>query len=257
MRLIAMSSHNRLKQKQESLRNYCNQIDRLLSRIRVYAPNWQSNLLQPTSTTNHSLVILVSSQKGLCGNFNSILFDFFRKNNNLNNPAHIITIGKKAGDFVSNRLGIQPIIAIGELNKVNYLTIGNQIIAHIKKMVHPYSRVTLYSNYAKGFFTQLPLATVLIPFEEKSLSVNQKEPELIFEEPVDEILQELSERYVTARLQYVLFESLLAEQAARFISMDSSTRNANTILEATRIQYNKLRQAKITRELIELTGSLT
>jgi F-type H+-transporting ATPase subunit gamma len=56
-------------------------------------------------------------------------------------------------------------------------------------------------------------------------------------------------------IQHILFESLLAEQAARFISMDSSTRNAETILEETILWYNKLRQAKITKELTELIGS--
>jgi F-type H+-transporting ATPase subunit gamma len=54
-----------------------------------------------------------------------------------------------------------------------------------------------------------------------------------------------------------LFQSLLAEHAARFISMDTATRNANSLLETTRLEYNKLRQAKITKELTELVGSFS
>ena len=61
---------------------------------------------------------------------------------------------------------------------------------------------------------------------------------------------------IESELHYLLFESLLAEHAARFISMDTATRNAQTLLEETQLQYNKLRQAKITKELTELVSNI-
>ena len=65
----------------------------------------------------------------------------------------------------------------------------------------------------------------------------------------------LVQEYVFATIQQTLFESLLSEHASRFISMDGATRNADTMLEKAQLTYNKLRQAKITRELTELVGS--
>lgn len=77
----------------------------------------------------------------------------------------------------------------------------------------------------------------------------------MWEHTPHEVLDILALQALEVTIQHLLFESLLAEQAARFISMDSSTRNAEKILEETILWYNKLRQAKITRELTELTGS--
>jgi F-type H+-transporting ATPase subunit gamma len=80
--------------------------------------------------------------------------------------------------------------------------------------------------------------------------------EYLWDQAPTDILNQLSQQVLVAQIQYILFESLIAEQAARFISMDNSTKNANDLLETTKLQYNKLRQAKITRELIELSSSL-
>jgi F-type H+-transporting ATPase subunit gamma len=76
-----------------------------------------------------------------------------------------------------------------------------------------------------------------------------------WEQNPSDILDDLALQYLTATMYRLLFQSLLAEQAARFISMDNATRNAKQLLEDTQLQYNKLRQAKITRELTELSAS--
>lgn len=255
MRLIAMSSHGRLKQKQPFLKNYCDNIDILFERVRTQAPLWQNSLLIPSTTNNH-LVILVGSQKGLCGNFNSSLFDFFKKNIPTEHNRTIITVGKKATDFITNKMNSQPYFSFSQLTARNYLQVGRQIITFLKNASQPYSSVTIFSNVAKSFFTQSPHITHLIPIKNDPSCDGAKKGNVLLEQSVTDILDVLSDHYLAAHLQYVLYESLLAEQAARFVSMDNSTRNANNLLESTKLQYNKLRQAKITKELIELTGSL-
>jgi len=67
-----------------------------------------------------------------------------------------------------------------------------------------------------------------------------------------DLLDKIAPQYIASNINAVLLESILAEQAARFISMDTATRNAKNLLEETTLQYNKLRQAKITKELTEL-----
>ena len=69
------------------------------------------------------------------------------------------------------------------------------------------------------------------------------------------LVEHLTRQYVVSAIRKALLESLLAEHAARFVSMDSATRNAEKILETTRLKYNKLRQAKITKELLELADT--
>ena len=76
----------------------------------------------------------------------------------------------------------------------------------------------------------------------------------IWEQNPEELLTMITQQCVQATVHTLLFHSLLSEQAARFLSMDSSTRSAEGLLEQNKLQYNKLRQAKITKELTELTG---
>lgn len=79
----------------------------------------------------------------------------------------------------------------------------------------------------------------------------------MWKQPPQSIIKDLAYLYLTAKLHTILFQSLLAEQAARFLSMDNSTRNAEGLLELSKIQYNKLRQAKITKEINELVSSMS
>jgi F-type H+-transporting ATPase subunit gamma len=102
---------------------------------------------------------------------------------------------------------------------------------------------------------QFPKSTQIIPEQNSLPTEREQESDLIWDQSAEKSLNDLAFSYITARIQLLLFDSLLSEHAARFVSMDGSTRNANGILESTKLEYNKLRQAKITKELTELTGS--
>ncbi|MEX2437811.1 MAG: FoF1 ATP synthase subunit gamma, partial [Candidatus Babeliales bacterium] len=109
-------------------------------------------------------------------------------------------------------------------------------------------------------FSQKSQATPLLPMPNQHLDAVETSPhidfsEYVWEETPTNILNYLIRIYVQSTIEYALFESLMAESAARFISMDSSTRNAKDVLEELELEYNKTRQAKITRELSELMGS--
>ena len=120
-----------------------------------------------------------------------------------------------------------------------------------------FTSVTIISNTFKSFFVQKPTITQLIPFDQKKIIALVEPPAegYLWDEQPDKILDKLAAHYIEAQLQHLVFQSLLSEHAARFISMDNSTRNANSLLETTKLEYNKLRQAKITTEITELSGS--
>ena len=257
MRLISMSSRSRLKSKEDPLREYMQTSEFLLSRIQSHAPDWHHPFMSATEAYN-PLVILIGSQRGLCGNFNTVLFHFFEKTvlkPNLGGKIQIISIGKKAVNYIDNNPLYSVITKYPELHAKTYQSIAHDILSKLLEHETRFSHVTVFSNTLKTFFIQKPIETTLIPF------TGQKQESLIgpdyyWEQQPHEILDQLVLQVLQVQLQYLLFESLLAEHAARFISMDNATRNAQTLLEDTQLQYNKLRQAKITKELTELVGSM-
>lgn len=265
MRLVSMSAHSHLKNKQQTLAHYVTAIEHLFEKALRNYPHWSNPIIQPTAKSTQTLLILVGSQKGLCGNFNNMLFNRFTAQTDLSIYHHnaIITIGKKATDEIKKIAPHALIEAHEQFTTNTFLDISHQLIDHISSKEIPYAQVIMWSNIAKSFFVQKPKQTLLIPFKHISRSStpihHTKEQicteEYIWEYPATEVLSTLAQHYLEARIEQLLFESLLAEQAARFISMDGSTRNAQNLLDETRLQYNKIRQAKITKELTELIGS--
>jgi len=263
MRLISMSTHTRLRSRQEPLKQYQTTAQHLFLRIKHATPDWHNAILSPQSDEPKELYILVGSQKGLCGNFNISLFSLFNKTvlEKHTKPLSIIAVGKKAIDYLKDHK-IAPYKSFFPFNSSTLTTITSDILETILNESQPYTHVYVVSNVLKSFFVQRPHITNLIPFDlpedttRASSEIDTNQPtEYLWEQPVNEVLDALAIQCLNAQLEYLLFQSLIAEQAARFVSMDSSTRNADNLLEETKLQYNKLRQAKITKELTELVGS--
>jgi len=259
MRLISMSHHARLKYKEESLQKYAHELNMLFLKVKALAVQWQHEVLYPTTLTGRQLVIIVSSQKGLCGSFNTILFKFIHDayaKMYIRSPD-VIVVGKRARDYVQDHALGTIVHEIAQLSYKNIQENVQKISDYLVSSPVKYDRVTLYAHNPKNFFMQVPQAHVLVPFLQEEESTMAELGELMqdymWEQPADTLLPTLAQQCIQATLYNILFRSLLAEQAARFLSMDGATRNAKNLLETTTLQYNKLRQAKITREIIELS----
>jgi F-type H+-transporting ATPase subunit gamma len=263
MRLISMSARSHLKSKELPLREYMQTISSLLAQIQQHAPHWQNPLLNPLHDGPHNpLVIIIGSQRGLCGNFNTTLFHFFQKT--IAKAPHaggvipVIPIGKKAVIYCENNPLFKIIKSYPELHAKKIEAISQELTQLLESQQPAFTHVTIFSNTLKTFFVQKPQETPLIPLslktEEKSPNTNPIDYE--WEQSPTSLLDQLARQTILINLHYLLFESLLAEHAARFISMDNATRNAQTLLEETTLHYNKLRQAKITKELTELVSSM-
>lgn len=202
------------------------------------------------------LLILVGSQKGLCGNFNTELFAFFEKEiAHKSQQLSIIAVGKKAHDYA--RLGVGGVIkSFDEFSLVTLGQISRSITDYILTTSESYSSVQVYSNKSKSFFMQKPQTTTLIPFsfEQKVSEHEAVHEDYIWEQDSGEIMNFLVEKLLYMTVYELLFQSLIAEQAARFIAMDNSTRSASKLLDSTQLLYNKMRQSKITGELTDLIG---
>lgn len=258
MRIISMSAHSRLKTKQEPLSEYLNKLTTLLAHVQSVAPSWTHPRLMPTGDNTRPLIIVIGSQKGLCGGFNTQLSKFLNEyiQQHPSPHYHFTAIGKKPIDYLIDNYPDKLISSFPVLTARNFLTIAQELTDLIMTATPAYTSVTIISNVFKNFFVQKTTITPLIPFNPANVStVSSPAEEYIWDETPHNILNILAMQYIEAQFQHLIFQSLLSEHAARFLSMDSSTRNAHNLLNTTKLEYNKVRQAKITTEITELTGN--
>jgi F-type H+-transporting ATPase subunit gamma len=250
MRLISMSAHTRLLEKRRYLSEYKKTFEDLW--VSSY-PTLSQNEEEKKGPEGKDLCILVSSQKGLCGTFNTALFKFFEQQTpKVPKSTHIISVGQFANDYLRKHR-ITPIASYSTSSLAECSSVAHSATELIMKSPTEYRAVEVYSNIEKTFFVQQPQKTAIYPFKEPHEPVSVP---YLFEQNRELIKNALKKYLLSASLQSLLFESLLSEQAARFISMDSSTRNADNLINAMKLDYNKLRQAAITRELSELSATL-
>jgi len=262
MRLISMSGHLQLSHKTPLIENYKNELFKIIDIVQSYQfqenKNLKTNILNPdNSVSPKTLIIIIGSQKGLAGSFNSSLFHFFEKQISAEdfNKFSFITVGKKVTDFIKKHT--QPISNYDNFTMLSLYEIADKIFDTIINAKQPYTNIIVYSNYPKSFFAQIPKKQIIVPAKLNEATINAKSLEnYIWEQPMDQIYDNLINEYLHFSIQSILFNSLLAEQAARFQSMDNATRNAEELLATLKLQYNKVRQTKITREISELSASL-
>ncbi len=255
MRLISMSAHAQLKAKEGALVHYKKTLTSLLSAVHPEPTEKQS--ISDESVQKTELVILIGSQKGLCGNFNLPLHYLFEEHiKQINYPFEVITVGKKAHEYVTGKKKITPLVAFDQLTTTRYHAIAEKLYAFIVENKQ-FQTVTVISTIGLTFFNQKPTVTQLIPFvaQTNESQPAKVSPDIAFEQDREHMINFISDKLLKFTIEQLIFQSLSAEQAARFVSMDSATRNADNLLDQTRLTYNKLRQAIITKELAELTGS--
>lgn len=253
MRLISMSTHSRLRAKKTHLDAYHHEIQRvstLLGAKKGTAPELAE--LQ----NGHELILLIGSQKGLCGTFNSALFHFFEKHRQEHSSTSIIAVGKHAHDYLTAKK-LSSIAAFDQFSAQNFISICNKLCDMILTQ-RTLTKLVIYSNYPQTFFLQRPIITKKNIVHETGapIALTQEIPDIILEQPLTQIQQSLNKLALQTLLQKVLFESLLAEQSARFLSMYTATQNADKVIQEMKLEYNKLRQTKVTNELMDLASGI-
>lgn len=238
MRLISMSMHSRLRNQKTILETYTNEIKQIEEELRREKPATQPAWPSADRKQSQPVVILIGSQKGLCGAFNEQLFNFLRAEHQLESTDLVLTVGKHATEYIKKN-NILPYQSYDQFGASNFVIIANQLTTAL--LASGTTSVIIFSNKASTFLSQKPRkSTITVHYDlaENSLS------------------NYLNKLKLKSTLLHMLYESLLAEQAARFLSMDMAHRNADEILTKTRLDYNKTRQAYVTRELIELSGGM-
>lgn len=264
MKMVAASKLRRAQNAIESARPYVSKLDYMLSNlVSAIDDNYSHQLLQNRTEIKNIAIIVVTSDRGLCGSFNTNIFkdvsNYIQTDINVNFPnakVSIVSVGRKAVTFYkknkSSVIAEFPNIFTG-LKFETAKDIVNSVVESY--IAGNYDKVVIINNNFINILRQKVTINQLLPIagvaskEESTTNVDY-----IFEPDQKSILDELLPKLIDIKMWRALLESNAAEFAARMMAMDNATRNANDLIKALDLQYNKARQASITKEMLEIVG---
>lgn len=257
MQMIAASKLKRAQDAALSARPYVDKLTGISRGISEKTdPDSRNDYMKTLTNKNEKLLIIIAPDKGLCGglvtNLAREVLNFYKENKN----AIYITAGKKANGIVS---------LIGEQTSAAFdfgtILPSYDAVYPIMSLIDDYflnkktSEVHIANSNFVSVFSQNPTVKKLLPVSFES-DDNQKQQESLFEPSASELLPGLIRHYLEMNIYQALLESYLSEQAARMIAMQNATDNAKDIIEELKLLYNKLRQEKITNEILDISGGV-
>ena len=260
MQMVAAAKLRRAQDAAESARPYADRMSAVMSNLVSGVGDSESapRLLAGSGRSNIHLLILASSERRLCGGFNSSIVRLARSHiadlQNSGKTVKIITVGKKGREQIKRDFA-DLIINHVDLSEVKRISYGNaKSIADdilVRFSVEEFDICTIFYNEFKSVISQVPTALQLIPAVLKE-TANIDDAFYEYEPDETEILAELLPRAMSTQIFTALLENGASEQGARMSAMDSATRNAGDMIDKLTIEYNRSRQAVITNELIEI-----
>ncbi len=266
MKFIAAARLRRAQETAVSLRPYASGIREVLSSAMSRIENPEQFPLLTQRPEEKVLVLVTSGERGLAGAFNANVlraaFDFLRAKSD--KSVEVITIAKKGRDAFRKRSWK---IAAEYVDVTSRADLGKakEISAEVMKiyMAGGADSVYLIYNEFKNVMMQTLRVEKLLPLERSALGELEKGApppssadavDYIYEQPAAEIFNKLVPRYVEMQIYRMIAESSAAEHAARMTAMESATSNASDVIDALTLHMNKVRQAAITREIIEVVS---
>lgn len=249
MRLIAMSIQGKLNKKELAFKSYTELLAQVHAAYQAQqvAPSAVASISEESIASTQRIVVIVGSQKTLCGSFNEKLWAYIMAEQPQLLRAPCITVGTHATKLAQQH-NVPLHTTYDELSSATFIKVAQKLTQLIQDS--SWRQIIVLSNTQRTFFIQLPEKHVLtIPVQPATAQSQQSNNHAV------ELAGYLTMLHIQSKLIQILQSSLLAEQAARFLSMDTATRNADELLHRTRLAYNKARQTYVTRELIELTSS--
>ena len=260
MKMVAAAKLRRAQESAEKGRPYFIKMNNIILNLSGGISDKENapKLLSGTGNDQVHLCVIMTSDRGLCGGFNSNIIkkakSFFSKISNEGKELKIITVGSKGNDQLKRVYGKKIIenISFKESKNPNYFDadkVGKKIIEKFE--AGEFDVCTIFYNQFKNVITQIPQAQQIIPLnnvEDKNSSDESYE----FEPDEDEILSNLLPKNISTQIFKAMLENSASEQGARMSAMDNATRNAGEMVDKLTIEYNRSRQAAITKELIEI-----
>ena len=256
MKMVSAAKLRRAQENVVAARPYAKKLGEVLGRLTAIL-DADSSPLQQKREVKNALLVVVTSDRGLCGGFNTNLCKaaerFVREHKDEYPSLSVMTIGRKGYEYLKNRQKIyknQP----GVFAKLSYQTaafLAGEVIDGF--LAEEYDEVFLIYNAFRSVMAQDITLERLLPVAPPAAEPTEELPPVYIYEPDKEtLLKELLPKNVEVQIFRALLESNASEHGARMTAMDSATKNANEMIGKLTLQYNRARQAAITTELIEI-----
>lgn len=258
---MKMVSAAKLKKAQDAItamRPYANKLTELLQNLSATLDGDVGGTYTKTRKVEKVLLVVISSNRGLCGGFNSSIVKETAKiieKKYSNKDVSLLTIGKKANDILCKKF------AVIENNNTIFDSLTFDNVAEIAEKLmqffedEKYDKIELIYNKFKNAATQITTNEVFLPIvQEKETTSNNAVKDYIFEPSKEQIIEALIPKSLKTQLYKALRDSFAAEHGARMTAMHKATDNANELRDELLLQYNKARQAAITNEILEIVG---
>jgi len=263
MKMVSASKLRRAQNAIIKLRPYSAKLTEILQNLSDSIENTNAVAYFEERKIENVLIIVVSSNRGMCGAFNTniikavnnLVHDKYETQNSKGN-VELLCIGKKAGDFfvrraykITERLDH----IFDKLSFDNIVPVAEQLMNNFKNK--KYDKIEIVYNRFKNAATQQLVHEQFLPIlPPTNLKKNTKTADYIFEPDKKQILDELIPKTLKIQLYKVVLDSWASEQGARMTAMHKATDNATEMLKQLRLSYNKARQAAITNEILEIVG---
>ncbi len=259
MEMVAASKMKKAQDRMMASRPYSEKIANVIGHLTHAHSEFEHPYMKASSNVKCVGIIVVSSDRGLCGGLNTNLFRTLLKT--ISNyqaqgvTVELCTIGKKATSFFKNTgLNIKSVLTdLGDTPQFD------DMLGAIKVMLDAYDngeiqQLSVAYNRFKNTMTQVPTVSQLVPMIASKVESMDYHWDYIYEPDAQEALSALLVRYIEALVYQGLVENIACEQSSRMIAMKSATDNAGDMVKDLELVYNKARQAAITQEISEIVG---
>ena len=261
MKMVAAAKLRRAQENAEKGRPYSDKMNNIILNLSNGISDIENapKLLSGTGEDKVHLCVVMTSDRGLCGGFNTNIIKkaklYFQKILDEGKTLKIITVGTKGYDQLKRLYGDKIIerISFKESKNINYFDadkVGKIVIEKFEKK--EFDVCAIFYNQFKNVITQIPQEQQIIPLNTSEKEENSSENNYEFEPEEDEILSNLLPKNISTQIFKAMLENSASEQGSRMSAMDNATRNAGEMVDKLTIEYNRSRQAAITKELIEI-----
>ena len=261
MKMVAAAKLRKAQESAEMGRPYSEKMNNIILNLSGGISDKENapKLLSGSGNDKIHLCVVMTSDRGLCGGFNSNIIkkakSYFVKLSEEGKELKIITVGSKGNDQLKRTYGDKIIsnISFKDSKYANYFDadkVGKIVIEKFE--AEEFDVCTIFYNQFKNVITQIPQAQQIIPLDIANSKEVKSEDNYEFEPDEDEILSNLLPKNISTQILKAMLENSASEQGSRMSAMDNATRNAGEMVDKLTIEYNRSRQAAITKELIEI-----
>ena len=270
MKMVSAAKLRRAQEHVTAARPYTTKMMQILGGLARRAPDYHHPLLSAPERSPEEagreriLVVLITADKGLCGAFNTNLIkagqEFLRQH--ADKQIEMVLVGRKGRDFfrrrpVTVRREHVGLTGAGRVSFSDAKEVAQKLVEDFTAPEQPFDRVLLIYNEFKSVLQQRVTTEQLLPIgriEATPAEPGETLTEYLYEQPPDEIFGVLLPKLIETQVFRALLESVASEHGARMTAMDSASKNADEVIDRLTLNMNRVRQAAITREIIEVVS---